>query len=91
MKLWNIYSLPAHSFNNLHMKSIDISVLIQYINNQLSITEKSKIDIFLRENPHYQKILRGLYVMQNDLRNGESLEDHLETKKQQLKKEIFKE
>ena len=81
--------LPALSFNNLHMKSIDINVLIQYINNQLPGKEKRQIEIFLNKNPHYYKILKGLHNMKNNLKEGENLESYMEKKKKKLQRKLF--
>lgn len=89
MKPWILFSLPAHSFNKLQMKSIDISVLIRYVKNQLPREEKRDLEVFLRKNPPYQKILKGLEIMQNNLKEGEDIESYMEEKKNKLKHKIF--
>ena len=83
------FYLPALSFNNLHMKTLDINVLIQYINNQLPGKEKRQIEIFLNKNPHYYKILKGLNNMKKNLKEGEDLEQYMERKKKKLQQKIF--
>ena len=89
MTPWILFILPAHSFNKLQMKSIDISVLIRYVKNQLSREEKRDVEVFLRKNPPYQKILKGLEIMQNNLKEGEDIESYMEEKKNKLKHKIF--
>lgn len=67
------------------MKSIDIKTLLRYRNNEMSIAEKRELEAFLKANPHYIKVLRGLSNLQERLGPDGNIEQFLEKKKNEIK------
>ena len=72
------------------MKKIDIQSFIRYNNDEMSPTEKRRMESFLKANPHYVKMLRGLTNLQQRLGPDEDIEQFLEKKKNAIKPGIFR-
>ena len=63
-----------------------ISTLIKYQTKKLSRNERIEVEAYLKQNPHYKQILKGLAELAKRIGNDEKrIEQFLETKKIDLK------
>lgn len=69
---------------------MDLNSLIRYANNEMPPPEKRQMEVFLKANPHYIKMLRGLSNLQQRLGPNENIEQFLDAKKKEMKTGIFK-
>lgn len=67
---------------------IPVSLLIKYLEGELPLPERKRLEELLLKNPDYFKILKGLSELEDKLGAG-NLEHFLEIRQRRMKKKIF--
>ena len=74
-------------WNELQVKEMDVSIreLLSYLNQDLPLDKKERLDRVLQKNEFYQEVLEGIKLLSAEFEDPEELIEFLESKRQQFR------